>query len=133
MPLELRLRGKSTTLSHRTPIYYVDLTLRAGSSLAQVVALARQEREQQAALGLDQAALDEAARQGLALGEFEESEEEGVEVVEEFYPDSDTNGDGGAEQAPAPISLRGKLHRKQEALGVRATATGDPGASYAGA
>ncbi|MBL7089769.1 phage capsid protein [Acidovorax sp.] len=131
LPLELRLRGKSTTLSHRTPIYYVDLTLRAGSSLAQVVALARQEREQQAALGLDQAALDEAARQGLALGEFEESEEEGVEVVEEFYPDSDTDGDSGAAQAPAPISLRGKLHRKQEALGMRANATGDPGASHA--
>lgn len=113
----------------------MDLTLRAGSSLAQVVALARQEREQQAALGLDQAALDEAARQGLALGEFEESEEEGVEVVEEFYPDSDADGDreGGTGQAPAPISLRGKLHRKQEALGVRATATGDPGASHAGA
>src|SRR3989338_6545175 len=73
LPLELRLRGKSTTLSHRTPIYYVDLTLRAGSSLGQVVALARQEREQQAALGLEQAA-----------------------------------------------------------LGVRATATGDPGASHAG-
>ena len=131
LPLELRLRGKSTTLSHRTPIYYVDLTLRAGSSLAQVVALARQEREQQAAQGLDQAALDEAARQGLALGEFEESEEEGVEVVEEFYPDSDTDGDSGAAQAPAPISLRGKLHRKQEALGMRANATGDPGASHA--
>ena len=131
LPLELRLRGKSTTLSHRTPIYYVDLTLRAGSNLAQVVALARQEREQQAALGLDQAALDEAARQGLALGEFEESEEEGVEVVEEFYPDSDTDGDSGAAQAPAPISLRGKLHRKQEALGMRANATGDPGASHA--
>ena len=131
LPLMLRLRGKSTTLSHRTPIYYVDLTLRAGSNLAQVVALARQEREQQAALGLDQAALDEAARQGLALGEFEESEEEGVEVVEEFYPDSDTDGDSGAAQAPAPISLRGKLHRKQEALGMRANATGDPGASHA--
>ena len=79
----------------------------------------------------DQAALDEAARQGLALGEFEESEEEGVEVVEEFYPDSDTDGDSGAAQAPAPISLRGKLHRKQEALGMRANATGDPGASHA--
>jgi hypothetical protein len=135
LPLELRLRGKSTALSHRTPIYYVDLTPRAGSSLAQVVALARQEREQQAALGLDQAALDEAARQGLALGEFEESEEEGVEVVEEFYPDGGADGDreGGAEQAPAPISLRSKLHRKHEALGMRANATGDPGASHAGA
>ena len=134
LPLELRLRGKSTTLSHRTPIYYVDLTLRAGSGLAQVVALARQEREQQVALGLDQAALDEAARQGLALGEFEESEEDGVDVVEEFYPDSDAEGDRGGEakQAPAPISLRGKLHRKREALGVRANPTGDPGGSHAG-
>ena len=135
LPFGLRLRGKSTTLSHRTPIYYVDLTLRGGSTLAQVVALARQERDQQTALGLDQAALDEAARQGLALGEFEESVEEGIDVVEEFYPDSDAEGEreGGAEQAPAPISLRGKLHRKQEALGVRATATGDPGVSHAGA
>lgn len=142
LPLELRLRGKSTTLSHRMPIYYVDLTLRSGSSLAQVVALARQERVQQAALGLDQAALDEAARQGLALGEFEESEEEGVEVVEEFYPEPGTEGahpgdgdDLGTRRARAPsppISLRGKLHRKQEALGVRAAATGDPGASHAG-
>ncbi|PIF16774.1 MULTISPECIES: phage capsid protein [unclassified Acidovorax] len=141
LPLELRLRGKSTTLSHRTPIYYVDLTLRVGSTLSQVVALARQEREQQAALGLDQAALDEAARQGLALGEFEESEEEGVEVVEEFYPEpgmegvhaGDGEGSGSrSTRAPSPpISLRGKLHRKQEALGVRASATGDPGVSHA--
>ena len=137
LPLELRLRGKSTTLSHRTPIYYVDLVLRTGCSLAQVVALARQEREQQAALGLDQAALDEAARQGLALGEFEESEEEGVGVVEEFYPDTDAEGSGdGAGALPqptkgtsGPISLRSKLHRKQEALGARAT--GDPGTSHA--
>ena len=28
LPLELRLRGKSTTMSHRAPIYYVDLGLR---------------------------------------------------------------------------------------------------------
>ncbi|WP_298209286.1 phage capsid protein [Acidovorax sp.] len=135
LPLELRLRGKSTTLSHRTPIYYVDLTLRAGNSLAQVVALARQEREQQVALGLDQAALDEAARQGLALGEFEESEEEGAGIVEEFYPDANVGGDGdeGVERAPEPISLRGKLHRRQEAMVSRATvtATGVPGASHA--
>jgi len=110
------------------------------------VALARQEREQQAALGLDQAALDEAARQGLALGEFEESEEEGVEVVEEFYPEPGMEGEHAGDResdgessgsrrvkAPSPpISLRGKLHRKQEALGVRATATGDPGVSHAG-
>lgn len=34
LPLELRLRGKSTTQSHRAPIYYVDLTMRSGTSLA---------------------------------------------------------------------------------------------------
>ena len=139
LPLELRLRGKSTALSHRTPIYYVDLTPRAGSSLAQVVTLARQEREQQAALGLDQAALDEAARQGLALGEFEESEEEGVGVLEEFYPESDTDGDGAgaspqrAKDTSGPISLRSKLNRRQEALAARVPATADPGAAHAAA
>ena len=139
LPLELRLRGKSTTLSHRTPIYYVDLTLRGGSALSQVIARARQEREQQVAMGLNQEALDEAARQGLALGEFEESEEEGLGVVEEFYPESD--GDGGGDgvggsppavkDAHGPTSLRSKLNRRQEALAARATATGDPGAAHA--
>lgn len=86
LALELRLRGKSTTLSRRTPIYYVDLTLRAGSTLAEAIGMARAEWEQRRAAGMDQAALDEAARSGFALGEFEESEEDGAAVVEEFYP-----------------------------------------------
>jgi len=41
LPLELRLRGKSTTQSHRAPVYYVDLIPRAGVSLAQAVAAAK--------------------------------------------------------------------------------------------
>ena len=86
LALELRLRGKSTTLSRRTPIYYVDLTLRAGSTLAEAIGRAKAEWEQRRAAGMDQAALDEAARSGFALGEFEESEEDGAAVVEEFYP-----------------------------------------------
>jgi len=128
LPLELRLRGKSTTLSHGTPIYYVDLTTRQGSTLSQVIALARKEREQQAALGFQQEALDEAARQGLALGEFEESEEEGAVVVQEFYPDFEDEAHGMGDQAQAPSSstanlssirparpsLRTKLSRKLE-------------------
>ena len=122
LPLALRLRGKSTTLSHRAPIYYVDLTLRTGTSLAQAIAQAREERGQQQALGLDQAALDAAARQGLALGGFEESEEEGVAVVEEFYPEPET-------EAP---TLRGKLARRHEALVARA-ASAPPETGHAGA
>jgi len=41
------------------------------------------EREE---AGFDQAALDAAARAGLALGAFEESAEDGTALVEEFYP-----------------------------------------------
>ena len=86
LPLELRLRGKSTTLSRRTPIYYVDLTLRADTTLAQAIAAARTEWEARKAAGMNQAALEDVARLGFALGEFEDSEEDGVAVVEEFYP-----------------------------------------------
>src|SRR5574344_427595 len=72
LPLELRLRGKSTTLSRRAPIYYVDLTLRTGSSLAQAISQAKQEWQEREAAGIKQQALDEAARSGFSLGEFEE-------------------------------------------------------------
>ncbi|MFD1712371.1 hypothetical protein FVQ98_19310 [Ottowia sp. GY511] len=132
LPLELRLRGKSTTLSHRTPIYYVDLTLRSGHSLAQVVALARQERQQQAALGLDQAALDEAARQGLALGEFEESSEEvaSAGVIEEFFAEPERPESLGPSseyaEVTTPPTLKTKLARKL-------LATADQGGTHAGA
>ena len=96
LPLELRLRGKSTTLSHRTPIYYVDLTLRGDSTLEQAIGTARAQWQTRKEAGVDQAALDEAARIGFALGEFEESDEDGVAVVEEFYPpDGDAQDSGG--------------------------------------
>ena len=54
----LRLRAKSTTLSYRTPVYYVDLTLRDDSTLAQSVQAARQEAERQQEAGVDTEALE---------------------------------------------------------------------------
>jgi len=87
LPLELRLRGKSTTQSHRAPIYYVDLTIKTGMTMADAIASAKAESESRKNSGFDQVALDEAARQGFAAGAFEESEEDGAAVVEEFYPD----------------------------------------------
>lgn len=86
LPLELRLRGKSTRQSHRTPIYYVDITLREGSSLEQSLTEAQTLEAERKAAGFDQTALDRAARRGLANGAFEDSEEDAPEVVEEFYP-----------------------------------------------
>lgn len=96
LSLELRLRGKSTTLSRRAPIYYVDLTLRGDTTLAQAVAAARTEWDARKAAGMDQAALEDAARSGLALGEFEDSEEDGAAVVEEFYPAEGNSLDDGS-------------------------------------
>jgi hypothetical protein len=87
LPLELRLRGKSTAQSFGTPIFFVDLTTREGSSLAAALAHARELDASRRAAGFDQAALDTAARAGFAFGAFEESSEDGQEVVEEFFPE----------------------------------------------
>lgn len=118
LPLELRLRGKSTTMSHRAPIYYVDLTNRAGSTLAQAIAQAKELHEARLVAGMDQAALDEAARLGLARGDFEETEEEGAAVVEEFY--SQEGEPLEQVSTPAKPSLAEKLHQK--AGGIRSPA-----------
>jgi hypothetical protein len=109
LPLELRLRGKSTTLSHRAAIYYVDLVARLGMSLAQVVAAGKALDDERREAGLNQSALDAAAKAGLAQGAFEESVEEGSAVVEEFYPDDHDRPVAGAE---TNTSLSDKLQRK---------------------
>ena len=114
LPLELRLRGKSTTLSRRAPIYYVDLTLRADTTLAQTIAAARAEWEARKAAGMDQGALEDAARSGLALGEFEDSEEDGVAVAEEFYPveGDEPEDSAGGQVARSKMELTDKLRMK---------------------
>lgn len=110
LPLELRLRGKSTAMSHRAPIYYVDLTTRTGSTLAQAMGQAKELHEARLAAGMDQAALDEAARLGLARGDFEETEEEGAAVVDEFYAQEGERLDQVS--TPSKPSLAEKLHQK---------------------
>ncbi len=85
LPLELKLRGKSTTQSHRAPIYYVDLTLRAEQSMKEAVTHAREEAQDQVNLGINQAELDNVAQAGLLNARFEYSEDEGLQVTEEFY------------------------------------------------
>jgi hypothetical protein len=115
LPLELRLRGKSTAMSHRAPIYYVDLVLRAGMSIAQGVLAAQATSAERRSVGIDQAALDRTAKLGLANGAFEESAEEGASVVEEFFPEAPTD-------SPSAPSLEEKLRVKAEALTRNASA-----------
>lgn len=87
MPLELKLRGKSTTQSHRSAIYYADLVVRAGMTVTQAISHAKALADQRVATGFDQAALDQAAWHGYANGCFEDSSEDGVHIVEEFNSD----------------------------------------------
>lgn len=126
LPLELRLRGKSTAQSMGTPIFYVDLTLRGGVGFCEAIAAAKAHQEERLAAGFDQQALDKAAREGLQNGAFEDSVEEGSAVVDEFYP----------ETSPAPVSapkprrtpsLAEKLRKKAvQAEAVRAPPAGQP-------
>ena len=96
LPLELRLRGKSTRQSHGSAIFYVDLTIRNGMDMAEALQQANELDAQRQAAGFNQAALDNAARQGFANGAFEDSEEDLSAIVEEFYP---------AEEAPPPTAI----------------------------
>ncbi|MFB9123574.1 hydrolase or metal-binding protein [Paraburkholderia dipogonis] len=114
MPLELKLRGKSTTRSYRSAIYYVDILVQSGLTLEQAIGRARELDSQRKASGFDQAALDEAARLGFGNGAFEESGEDVPAVVEEFYPEADGVPEPSVESGNGvvPASLKDKLARK---------------------
>lgn len=115
LPLALRLRGKSTVQSHRAPIYYVDLTLRDGTTMLDAVAQAQEVQRARAASGFDQVALEQAAHEGYRAGAFEESEEDGSAVVEEFFTQGagvPEGHDEAVEVNAVQASLRRKLHSK---------------------
>jgi hypothetical protein len=128
LPLELKLRGKSTTQSYRSAIYYVDLGVRAGSSLEAAITEARELDARRRAAGFDQAALDTAARAGFSNGAFEDSIEDGAAVADEFYPaqsrDDLGHGDGNAHaaagQTPTASSLKDRLDQRAALLGGKA-------------
>jgi len=119
LALELRLRGKSTRQSLGTPIYYVDITPRSGLSTEEMLTQARQLDEARRQAGFDQAALDLAAKQGLGNGAFEDSEEDGGAVVEEFFstsPETDSPATSRVPAMPLHATLGQKLEAKAEAL-----------------
>ncbi|NCB57608.1 MAG: hypothetical protein EOM46_08880 [Gammaproteobacteria bacterium] len=110
LPLLLRLRAKSTTLSYQTPVYYVDLTLREGTELASVIAQAKEAAEADIEAGLVLAGLEQTARQLLQNGQFEDSEEEIPLVMEEFYPEENPS-DPSADQLEQPVTTQPATRR----------------------
>ena len=83
LPLSLKLRAKSTTQSHRVPVYYVDITVRDGINSQKALIQAKESADQSVE---SMEALESAAKLGLSNGAFEETEDEGIDVVEEFFP-----------------------------------------------
>jgi hypothetical protein len=89
LPLQLTLRGKSTTQSYRTPVYYVDLTLREGIHLQEAIQTAKEIDRKSKLAGFNQNALDQMALQGYGNSQFEADSEDGMNVVDEFYQEED--------------------------------------------
>ncbi|WP_153145317.1 hydrolase or metal-binding protein [Dechloromonas sp. H13] len=128
LPLELKLRGKSTRQSHGTPIYFVDITVRTGISLEEALAEARRLEEERQSAGFDQEALDGAAQLGFNNGAFEDSEDEAESVVEEFFPESGEGNDtAGKNNAQAETATGKTTLSLAEKLAAKATRqTGEP-------
>lgn len=125
MPLELKLRGKSTTQSRRTAIFYADITVREGMTLEQAITEAKATHERRQAVGFDQEGLDQAAKHGFQNAAFETTEEEVPEILEEFFPEEvpASNGQAGSAtqtlaSAKGKSSLKEKLDSKAAGVGA---------------
>jgi len=109
LPLQLKLRAKSTTQSHRAPVYYVDLCLRDGISLEEAVsqAVAEALKSEQAGVGIK--ALEQVARTGLSNGSFEDTDDDVPAIVEEFYSETGEGAGKAGVVVPIPTKLTNKL------------------------
>jgi len=106
LPLQLRIRGKSTAQSHRSAIYYVDLTARDNFTLEQSIVEARNTDNQRKQNGYNQTALDQAAKLGFSNAAFEFNEDEIPALLEEFYATEETNDSVMQESADSSVLIK---------------------------
>ena len=78
-----------------------------------------------AAAGVNQAELDEAARQGFAMGAFEDSEEDGAAIAEEFYPDGNLLNVDAPDSGRLSSRKPDRLTRKLNALSSQMSSSED--------
>jgi hypothetical protein len=112
MPLMLKLRAKSSTQSYGQAVYYVDLTTRDGLSLSESIMQAIELDNQRRSSGFNQTALDEQARLGFSNGQFEETEDEIHDVLEEFYSTTDEMEQAAINHKQAMTTIADKLNQK---------------------
>lgn len=109
LPLELRLRGKSTRQSHGTPIFYADITVRTGMDMDATLRAAKELESIRESTGYDQVALDNAARRCLGNGAFEDHSEDRDAIIEEFFSAPEAEKTKGDAVSSARPSLADKL------------------------
>lgn len=113
LSLQLTLRGKSTTQSYRTPVYYVDLTLRDGIHLQDALHTAKEIDQKSKLCGFNQAALDQVALEGYANVQFEMEGEEGLNLVEEFYGDENFETEQVQSETTARTKVKPKSNQRE--------------------
>lgn len=84
IPLTLRLRAKTSSNSYRSVLYFVDILVREGMTLVEAIEAGKAAREVWANAGFSRAAFENAVRDGLARSPFIESEDDGVELLDDF-------------------------------------------------
>jgi len=131
LPLTLRLRAKSTTQSYRTPVYYVDLTLRDELTLTEAVGQARQEAMQDEEAGMTISEMEAVARALLRNGQFEEVDEEVPLLLEEFYPEAETTEAQSASPPMATEATPARLRPRSSPLTNKLGKGADPSLSRA--
>lgn len=85
LPFELKLRGKSTTQSFRSAIYYVDLAIPESMSLSKAIQSAIDLHQVRVDSGYNQAALDLTALSGFTNSAIDLTENDLPGIVDEFY------------------------------------------------
>lgn len=96
VPLQLRLRQKSSSGSRQSIFYYVDIVPTV--DLLTCAQLAKKHADDMANAGLDQAAFEDAVRAGLANGPFEDCSEDFLEAAEYLELDGEDEDDEQAGQ-----------------------------------
>lgn len=121
LPLQLTLRGKSTTQSYRTPVYYVDLTLKEGINLESAIQTAREIDQQSKQAGFNQEALDQIARKGFANAQFEMAEEEEMTIMDEFFQEYEANQLKNTQDTEEIFDVQKELKRSVQILNKKAS------------
>lgn len=85
--------------------------------LQDAIQTAQRIDQQSKAVGFNQQALDQMARQGFTNAQFEVNSEEGLDLVEEFYTDEDSDLNAEAEEEhaqteQAQTALKGRVKTK---------------------